>query len=319
VTPLKVLHSLDEIRAARPRRAAVTLGVFDGVHRGHHAIIEQLVKTRARADVEQCYIITFDPHPVVVTHSRVRPPMLTTIDERVALLSAHDVDGIVVLHFDEALANVEYRDFVERYLLRPLNMRKLILGYDCYFGKNREGSPEKVEALAPKMGFEVTVVPALRLGDEVVSSTKIRNALMEGDLERANRLLGHPYVVSGVVAHGHGKGVELGFPTANLAIGDPYKLWPPRGVYAVRAVHDGRELEGMMNVGSAPTMKDLGEEAREIEIHLFDFNDEIYGDPLRVYCHQFLRAEKKFPSPEALIEQLHADRERALATLRKQP
>ena len=312
---MKVLRSLAEIKATWPRRAAVTLGVFDGVHRGHRSIIAELLKSRARADIEQCYIITFDPHPVVVTHSRMRPPMLTTTDERVALLSEHDVDGVVVFHFDEALANVDYRSFLERYLIQPFNMKRLVLGYDCYFGKNREGSPERVQEVAPKMGFDVTVVPALRQGNEVVSSTKIRNALIEGDLERANHLLGHAYLISGTVAHGHGKGVGLGFPTANLVIDEAHKLYPPRGVYAVSVRHGDRVLKGMMNVGRAPTMKELDENAREIEVHLFDFDEQIYGDHLQVFCERFLREERKFPSVDDLVRQLEEDRRQALASL----
>lgn len=312
---MRVFRSLADIRAARPRHSVLTLGVFDGVHRGHRSVVEELLAARKRNDIDGCYLITFDPHPVVVTHARMRPPMLTTIDERIDLLSAYDLDGISVLHFDEALANIDYRTFLERYMRQPFDMKLLILGYDCYFGKNREGSPERVLAESKNADYDVRVIEPLRNQEQIISSTKIRNALMDGDLAGANDLLGHPYLISGTVVHGHGKGVELGFPTANLAIEDPHKLWPPRGVYAVRARHAGRTLGGMMNIGRAPTVKDLDANAREVEIHVFDFDEDLYGERLSVECHRYLRDEQKFPSVDALVEQLHQDKEAALASL----
>lgn len=312
-----VARSLEQLRSVAPKKSAVTLGVFDGVHRGHRRIISELVRARTRDSVDGCYAITFDPHPVVVTHSRMTPPMLTTIDERIALLLEFELDGIVVLEFNRELADLDYRSFIDGCLLRPLDMKVLVLGYDCYFGKNREGSPEKAAEEGARLGFETTVVPALRHGDEVVSSTKIRNALMEGDVALANELLGHPYLLAGRVVRGHGKGSDLGFPTANLALPNPHKLWPPRGVYAVEVGYRGQVLQGMMNVGSAPTIKTLAEGAQEVEVHLFDFDQDLYGQSLDVYCHTYLRPERRFSSPDALVDQLRADRERAEACLRR--
>jgi riboflavin kinase/FMN adenylyltransferase len=236
------------------------------------------------------------------------PPILTTIEERVSLLGKYDLDGILVLEFDEQLASLDYPVFIDKFLIGGFGTKALVLGYDCCFGKNREGSPERIQKESDRWGFDVRVIPAVRNDDSIISSTKIRNALMEGNLHRANSLLGHPYVISGTVVRGHGKGKGLGFPTANLSIGDPYKLWPPRGVYAVRARHDGRVYDGMMNVGSAPTIKNLGEASREVEVHLFDFEGELYGERMFVDCHSFLRDEQKFPSPEALVQQLRRDR-----------
>jgi riboflavin kinase/FMN adenylyltransferase len=198
-------------------------------------------------------------------------------------------------------------------------MKLLVLGYDCYFGKNREGSPERVKSEAVRMGFECSVVSAVRNDNEAISSTKIRNALMEGDVGLANRLLGHPYLIKGKVVKGHGKGGGLGFPTANLSLADSHKLWPPRGVYAIRALHAGTELGGMMNVGSAPTIKSLAEDAKELEVHLFDFDQDIYGEDLWVYCHDYLREERRFPSAQALAAQLELDKVRALESLGEIP
>lgn len=308
---LTVAHSLEDVKALAPRAAAVTLGVFDGVHLGHREIIEELVRCRRRSRVRRCYLITFDPHPLVVTHSRTTPPMLTTPDERVELLGEFDLDAVVVLKFDAALANLDYRVFLERCLLRPFDMKTLVLGYDCRFGRNREGGSEAAARAGEKLGFDVRVVPARREEDGVVSSTRIRNALMNGDLSAANRLLGHPYLISGKVVKGHGRGHGLGFPTANLSLGDSHKLWPPRGVYAVQVKHGGRVYPGMMNVGRAPTVKSLPEGVREVEIHIFDFDGDLYGETLRVFCHSYLREEMRFPTVEALALQLEADKDRA--------
>jgi len=312
----RVARSLKDVRAFSPRASAVTLGVFDGVHVGHHRIVDELVRARKLPGIERCYLVTFDPHPIVVTHSRIMPPMLTTIDERIALLSGYAVDGILVLKFDEQIAGLDYRMFLEKYLIRPFDMKHLVLGYDCHFGKNREGSPERVRNEAPQFGISVGVVPAVTMGSEIISSTAIRNALIEGDLDKANAFLGHPYLLSGRVIRGHGKGRGLGFPTANLSVADSFKLWPPRGVYAVRVELRGRLYDGMMNVGRAPTMKSLPEEAREAEVHLFDFAGDLYGENLLVYCFDYLRHEKEFASPAELVLQLENDRAEAAGRLR---
>jgi len=316
---VKIAHSIAEAKSWPPLKSAVTLGVFDGVHIGHERIVTEVVRSRQSGAVDSCYLVTFDPHPLSVTHSKMTPPMLTTLDERIHLLGRFDIDGVVVLRFDDELANVDYRRFLQKYLFRSFNMKLLILGYDCYFGRNREGSPERVQEECSRIGVSCKVVPAVRNNDEAISSTKIRNALMEGDLSRANRLLGHPYLISGTVVRGHGKGCGLGFATANLSIDDPYKLWPPLGVYAVRVEYKDETMGGMMNVGRAPTMKSLAHDAREIEVHLFDFDEDIYGERLRVFCMARLRDERRFASAEALASQLEVDKMRALECLGKAP
>ncbi len=314
-TELRVAYSLEEVIASEPRQSAVTLGVFDGVHRGHRRIIESLIQCRASGLVKSCHVVTFDPHPVVVTHSRITPPILSSIDERIDLLRSFPLDGIFVVHFDEKVADTDYRTFLDRYLLKALDMKVLVLGYDCHFGKNREGSPEKVEEEGRKRGFKVKIVPPQRYQGEIVSSTHIRNKLLEGDLGGANALLGHPYTVAGKVVPGHGKGRSLGFPTANITVDNPYKLWPPSGVHAVSVRLRGEVHFGIMNVGRAPTLKNLQNGAREIEVHIFDFEGDLYGETLFVYCQAFLREERSFPSAEMLKRQLEADRETALRIL----
>ncbi|NIO00930.1 MAG: bifunctional riboflavin kinase/FAD synthetase [Candidatus Latescibacteria bacterium] len=311
----RVAFSMEDLISMKPRKTAVTLGVFDGVHRGHHRIIESLIQCRASGKAKSCYLITFDPHPLVVTHSRITPPILTTIDERIDLLRSFPLDGVFVIQFNEEIANTDYRTFLDKYLLNALDMKVIVLGYDCRFGKNREGTPERVQTESKKRGFDVKVVPPVEKGGEVISSTHIRNKLLEGELEQANDLLGHPYTVSGQVVRGHGMGHSIGFPTANLAIEDPHKLWPPRGVYAVTVRIGNRELHGMMNIGRAPTLKELRDGAREIEVHIFNWKEDLYGENIIVRCHAFLRKERSFPSVEALVKQLQKDKMRALRIL----
>ncbi len=310
---LAVARSLEELRALAPAKTAVTIGVFDGVHVGHRAIIEELIARREKGSVDGAWLFTFDPHPLVVTHSREAPPILTTIDERIELFAKFGLDGVFVLRFDEETARIDYRDFIQRYFLDAMDMRELVMGYDCHFGHRRQGSPEAVTEEGARRGFAVDVVAPVYAGGDVVSSTTIRAALQAADLERANHLLGHPYLVRGKVAHGQGRGRDLGFATANVAVADAQKQWPSAGVYAVRVVWRGRIYEGMMNIGRSPTMKRVDHD--EMEVHIFDFDHSIYGEEISVYCESYLRAEKRFPTVTALIEQLNEDRRAARARL----
>jgi riboflavin kinase/FMN adenylyltransferase len=304
-----VAWSLEELRALAPRESAVTIGVFDGVHRGHRKILEELVARREAGSAAGAWVVTFDPHPLVVTHSRETPPILSTVAERIDLMTPLGVDGVFVLPFDEATSRIGYRDFIERYFLDAMDMRELVMGYDCHFGHRREGSPERVAEEGARRGFRVAVVPPVYVDGAVVSSTSIREALQSGNLERANHLLGHAYLVRGRVVHGQGRGRDLGFPTANVAVTEAQKQWPASGVYAVRVVWRGHVYDGMMNIGRSPTIKRVDHD--EMEIHLFDFDHHIYGEEISVYCEAYLRPERRFPTVTALIDQLNDDRRAA--------
>lgn len=311
--PLAVARSIEEVpRLFSPRESVVTLGVFDGVHRGHACIIEEVLDRRERDGLGAAYLITFDPHPSTVTGSRTPPPVLSTIEERLALFSRFDLDGVLVVEFNAETAAIHYRDFIERYLLEGFGMRHLVLGYDHHFGHRREGSPTSARAEGERRGFGVTVVEPVQMGESIVSSTAIRSALEDGDLHEANRLLGHPYLVAGQVVAGRGRGADLGFPTANLAINHPHKLWPPPGVFAVRVDAGERRYGGMMNVGTAPTVKGG---KTEIEVHIFGLDRDLYGQGLLVHCEARLRDERRFDSVEDLVAQLERDRRDALAVL----
>lgn len=306
---LKIARSLLELGQFAPKRTAVTIGVFDGVHRGHRAILDALAARRDAGVVDSAWVMTFDPHPVTVTHSRETPQILTTIEERLELFARTSVDGVFVLPFNEETMRIEYREFIQRYFVDAMDMRDLVIGYDCHFGHKREGNPERVAEEGKHRGFAVQIIPPVRVDAEIVSSTTIRKTLAAANLERANYLLGHSYLVRGNVAHGQGRGRDLGFPTANVAVKDPNKLWPPTGVYAVRVGWRGWIHDGMMNVGRAPTMKRGHED--EIEVHIFDFDHHIYGEELSVWCEAYLRPEQKFPTVTALIDQLNEDRRMA--------
>lgn len=310
-----IAHSTEDLASVRLKNTAVTIGVFDGVHRGHVRIIDEVIRFREMGWVDKAFLMTFYPHPLTVTHSRMTPPILSTIEERIELLSGFPLDGIFVVKFDAEIANLDYRTFMARYLFKALRMKHLVIGYDFHFGKNREGSPERLLNDSKKGGFGLKIVNPVRLDDVIISSTQIRNQLIKGDVGRAIQLLGHPYLVRGTVVRGHGMGRGIGFPTANLSISSPYKLWPSKGVYAVTALAAGRRYRGMMNVGSSPTMKDLKEGTREIEVHLFDFDGELYDETMSVYCHHHMRQEISFPGPAALVEQLRRDKREALRLL----
>lgn len=315
IPDFKVFYNLDELLSLRPKRTAVTLGVFDGVHLGHRCIIESLIRCRTSGQAKSCFLITFDPHPVVVTHSRITPPILTTLEERIDLLRCYFLDGVFVIRFDGKIADMNYRVFIDKYLLGALDMQQMVLGYDCHFGRNREGSPDRVQQYGNKIGFRTKIVPPVKKEGEVISSSHIRNKLLEGDLDKANMFLGHPYTFAGSVVRGHGMGRSVGFATANLSIDNPHKLRPPGGVYAVVAYMKGRAFPGMMNIGKAPTLKRLREGTQEIEVHLFDWKEDLYGEKLIVHCHALLREERSFPSVEALRKQLARDKEKALRIL----
>lgn len=312
---LRVARTLEEARAFVSGYSAVTLGVFDGIHRGHRSIIEEVIRAGKDPSIDSVLVITFDPHPVVITQSREEPLILSTIEERLDLLERFPIDGVLVVQFDDEMQQTDYRQFIKEYLLEGLKMKRLVLGYDCHFGKDREGGPESVQAEGRRRGFEVRVVPPLQIEGQVVSSTYIRNTILEGNLDLANRLLGNPYPVGGDVERGAGIGRSIGFPTANLRIDHPRKLWPQGGVYAVRVKLDGKIHNGMMNVGTAPT---VNRGKRSMEVHIFDFDGDIYGARLFVYCVAKLRGEETFPSIAELAKQLEQDRRSALEILTKE-
>ncbi len=293
--------------------AVVTVGSFDGVHRGHEAVLTEIVRrARAAGGGRTSLLVTFEPHPLEVVNPAAAPRLLTLWPEKRELLAQTELDGAVVLPFTRALAGLDPADFVRRVLRARLDMRELVLGHDHGFGRGRSGDVELVRRLGAEDGFGVDVVEPVRDGGQPISSTLIRTAVAHGNFEAAARWLGRPYALLGAVERGAGRGRAIGVPTINLAAPDPRKLLPPDGVYAVRVGWRGRRWGGMMNQGPRPT---FGIEARGLEIHLLDFAGELYGETVSVEWVRRLRDTRAFASREALVEQLERDRRAALDSL----
>jgi riboflavin kinase/FMN adenylyltransferase len=302
------------------RGAVVTMGTFDGVHRGHQAVLAEVTR-RAQAGGWTSVLVTFDPHPLAIVNPAAAPQLLTLPEEKRELVLAQGIAQFIVMPFTPAVAQLDAAAFVQR-LRDEFAMRELVMGYDHGFGRGRAGDVELVRGLAQREGFGLAVVDAVRDngGAQPVSSTLIRTALAHGDLERAARWLGRAYGIRGTVVRGAGRGKTIGIPTINLAAPDGRKLLPPDGVYAVyvtigkRDAGSGKRFGGMMNQGPRPT---FGEQARALEVHLFDFEGELYGETVDVQWVRRLRDVQAFPSREALAAQLERDRQAARATLNR--
>jgi riboflavin kinase/FMN adenylyltransferase len=294
------------------------MGTFDGVHRGHQAVLAEVMR-RARAGKLASVLVTFDPHPLAVVNPAAAPKLLTLPEEKEAFVRAGGIDRFVLMPFTPAVAQLDAEAFVSR-LCDDYGMRELVMGYDHGFGRGRAGDVELVERLAREQGFRMSVVAAVRDNGQPISSTLIRTAIAQGDLDSAARWLGRRYRIRGTVVRGAGRGRTIGIPTINLAAPDSRKLLPPDGVYAVTVtvgtVARGgvKRYGGMMNQGPRPT---FGDQARTLEVHLFDFDGELYGETVDVEWVRRLRDVQAFPSREALVAQLERDRQAARATLNR--
>ena len=290
----------------------VTVGSFDGVHRGHRLVLERLAM-RARTLGLRSVLLTFDPHPLEVVNPAAAPSLLTVAEERSEVLVESPLDYAVVLPFTPALAQYDAAQFVDQVLLLRLGMRELLVGYDHGFGRGRSGDAEVLKALGESRGFGVTVVPPVQGRDgRPISSTAIRRAVAGGDLARAADGLSRPYSVAGTVVPGVGRGRTIGFRTVNIAPPSPRKLLPPEGVYAIQAQTPRGSFGGMLNLGPRPT---FGDPATTIEAHLFDATGDWYGMRVRIDFVARLRETRKFPDAAALVHQLRADEEGARAAL----
>jgi riboflavin kinase/FMN adenylyltransferase len=312
---MKIIRDVSLIADGQFAQSIVTIGVFDGVHIGHQDVIGRAWEIKGRIGARQSIILTFDRHPMSVTHPEAVPPLLTTLDEKLTLLERLHADCIIVEHFSSEIAGIGYREYIARMLVERLSMIHLVVGYDFHLGRGREGSQERLVAEGAASGFGVTIVPPVVLAGRAVSSTKIRRAVTERRLDRVMRYLGRPYFFDAEVVRGKALGRTVGFPTANVAVRKQEKLIPPHGVYAVRVDCAEGSFDGMMNIGLAPTLHD--DEQRRIEVHLLDYSGDLYDRRMRIHCIEFVRDEKKFESAAALSEQLMQDRQKVLTILEK--
>ncbi len=290
----------------------MTIGTFDGVHIGHQKIISRLVKTGKDNDLKSI-VLTFFPHPRMVLQTNPNIALLNTIAERETILMSLGLDQMVLQPFTEAFSNLSAKEFVSSILVEKLNAKHIIIGHDHRFGKNRSANVDDLRYFGKIFGFAVEEISAQEIEDVSVSSTKIRNALNRGDIATANAYLGYNYFLSGKVVRGKGLGKTIGYPTANVEVEDAYKLIPFDGVYVVKATVDHKELFGMMNIGTNPTVSGTD---RTIEVHLFDFDRTIYGSQIKIEFLERLRDEQDLGSITRLKAQLQLDMDNAKSFLK---
>lgn len=294
----------------------VTIGTFDGVHRGHREVISEL-KRISRLSGGDSVVFTFEPHPrVIIAPQEDSLRLLTTIDEKIKLIEEIGVDHLVIYPFTSAFSKLSYDEFVTSILVGRMNISSLVVGYDHRFGQGRQGNFSSLKSLSKSLNFKVEQLSQLLVDDKVVSSTKIRLALDAGDISKANHFLGYRYLLSGKVIEGKQLGRQLGFPTANIETYDPYKLVPGDGVYAVLVETGGMTYKGMLNIGVRPTVN-YNADHKSIEVHIFDFEADIYNSDITLLFVEKIRNEQKFTDIVELQQQLVKDRELALHLLLK--
>jgi riboflavin kinase / FMN adenylyltransferase len=305
---VRIHYGLENFRATRP---VVTIGTFDGVHLGHREVITEL-KQISHDTGGESVVLTFSPHPrMVVTPEEDTIRLLSTLEEKIVLLEALGLDHLVIYPFTKEFAALSYMDFVADILVGKMHIHKLVTGYDHKFGHDRKGDFHALVALGRQYGFEVEQLNPLLVENVAVSSTRIRQALEVGDMRKANHFLGYSYLLKGVVIEGRRLGRDLGFPTANILPVDNHKMIPTDGVYAVYVNVEGARHEGMLNVGTRPTVNS-NVDHRSIEVHIFDFEKDIYHKDISVNFVERIRDEKKFENLALLIAQLKDDKTSAL-------
>lgn len=303
---MKVFQSVSHFKSNA--NSFVTIGTFDGVHIGHQKILRKLIE-QAKKEKKKSVLLTFFPHPRMVLQKNASVELLNTIKEKSDLLEEMGLDYLIIHPFSKEFSRLTALDFVRDILVNQLNTSKLIIGYDHHFGKNREGNINQLREYSLLYDFSVEEIPAQDIDDVSVSSTKIRNALKDGELKTANKYLGYEYKLSGEVINGKKLGGSIGFPTANIDVKEDYKLIPKTGVYAIKTSINGIVYFGMMNIGYRPTVDG---DHQTIEVHIFDFDGDLYGKKIQISLLYFLREEQKFDSIDDLIAQLNKDKQNSL-------
>ena len=308
---MKIYSNLDHFKARKP---VVTIGTFDGVHLGHQKVILRLQEFARHHDGETV-IFTFHTHPRIVTApNETNLRLLTTLNEKINLFEKYGIDHLIIYPFDKSFSDLSYSEFVEKILVEKIGTHCLVVGYDHKFGKNREGGFDYLKKCAEKHKFEIERLDALLVNEDSVSSTKIRDALQNGEIEKANHYLGYRFMFHGTVVDGKKLGRELGFPTANIEASDKHKIIPGYGVYAVKVELNSIEYNGMLNIGTRPTFNNNADN-RSIEVNIFEFEGDIYGKEITLKFVGKIRDEQKFDNIEMLVNQLEKDRITALSIL----
>jgi riboflavin kinase/FMN adenylyltransferase len=309
---MKIYHGIEDF--TKLNFAVVTSGTFDGVHVGHQQIFSKLREIAERNNGETV-VITYWPHPRLLLHPEDESlRLLNTFEEKAELLKDQGIQHLIRIPFTKEFSQLTSEQFIRNILVETIGTKKLVIGYDHHFGKNREGSFEQLKLNGPKYGFDVEEIPRQDVDHVGVSSTKIRKALEEGDIETATHFLGKPYSLTGRVVAGDKLGRLIGYPTANIEIEMKHKLIPMDGIYAVTVKHEHTLYDGMFYIGNRPTINGT---KQNIEVNLFHFNQEIYGESLTIYIHKLIRVDKKLSDLEALKEQIRKDKEEAVVILKK--
>ena len=304
---MNIINSIKSFNATKP--TIITIGTFDGVHLGHKKILEQIISSANELKCESL-VLTFFPHPRTVLQAGTEMKQINTLAEKTTLFEDLGIDNLVIHPFDAAFSRLTAEEFVKLVLVDTFKIKKIIIGYDHRFGRNRTANIDDLIEFGNKFGFEVEQISAKEINEVAISSTKIRNALTEGNIELANSYLGYSYSLTGIVSKGKQLGRTIGYPTANIKIDEDYKLIPQNGVYIVQSNIDGITYYGMMNIGNRPTVDGT---TQTIEIHFFNFNKDIYNKKITVSLLKRMRSEQKFESVDALKKQLDNDKKAALA------
>ncbi len=309
---MQVHHDIEQLPVFR--NAVITIGTFDGVHKGHRKILDKM-KSEAEATGGETVIITFHPHPrKVVSSEFMGIRLITTIEERIGLLENLGIDHLVVVPFTDVFANQSAEEYIRDFLVAKFHPHTIIIGYDHRFGRDRVGNFQLLEEKSTEYGYRLVEIPKHVLENISISSTSIRKAIIHNDTETVNKVLGYDFFFSGLVVHGNKLGRQLGYPTANLKVKDEDKIIPGNGIYAVYAQPEGynEKLKGMMSIGFRPTVDG---KQRVIEVNIFDFDKMIYDQQLTVFVYKYLRPELKFDGLEALVKQIDQDKINSLAVL----
>ncbi len=300
---MKIYHHIDEF--VRLKNAVVTIGTFDGVHLGHRKIISG-IKELAESTGGETVLLTFFPHPRMILHPEDESiRMINTINEKAALLEQLGIDHLIITPFSRDFSNQSAEGYIRDVLVNIIGTKKIVIGYDHRFGKDRQGGLDDLLRLGPVYGFEVVEIPEQDINEVAVSSTRIRKALLNGEIELANTFLGYPFFITGTVIRGDQIGRQIGYPTANIVIEERYKLIPSDGIFAVKVKIGDDVYKGMAYIGTRPTVNGL---TRNIEVNIFDFNRDIYNQQIRMEFHNFVRGDIKFSSLDELKVQLAQDK-----------
>ena len=308
---MKIYRSIEDYD--EDKRSVVTIGTFDGIHLGHQKILSRLIKSSKNKDLNSV-VLTFFPHPRIILNKYNEVKMIDTLDEKIIHLNEIGIDSLVIHPFDKNFSLLSANQFIKDFLVDKLKIKHIIIGYDHRFGKGREASVTDLKNYADDYDFTVEEIKAQEIEKITVSSTKIRNSINQGDIKTTEKYLGRSFNLTGKIVKGDGLGKKINYPTANIFIEETYKIIPKDGVYLVETIIKDKLFKGMMNIGHRPT---IGTNVKSIEVHLFNFNEDIYGQVISIKMISKIRDEKKFSSIQALKEQLVKDENYCLKLINK--